>query len=176
MIIPLHYLPKFYDKVTTESFHNVRVSLIVMTVDCLRLFTQSAQLIGLLWLELARDDSPAFTEQNSLAVCQKFWSARQKNYSAEWPLSFFAGLTEFKLAVAVKGSPKFSLQVRWECKICQTHSKVILLSLLQHYQYYVTWRWTKFDRTREKMSLRHVLLYIFRIFMAKTTLIMLNLV
>ena len=131
MIIPLHYLPKFYDKVATESFHNVRVSLIVMTVDCLRLFTQSAQLIGLLWLELARDDSPAFTEQNSLAVCQKFWSARQKNYSAEWPLSFFAGLTEFKLAVAVKGSPKFSLQVRWECKICQTHSKVIY-----YYHYY----------------------------------------
>ena len=62
MIIPLHYLPKFYDKVTTESFHNIWVSLIVMTVDCLRLFTQSAQLISLLWLELARNDSPAFTE------------------------------------------------------------------------------------------------------------------
>ena len=36
------------------------------------------------------------------------WSARQKNYSAEWPW-FFAGLTEFRLAVAVKGSPKSSI-------------------------------------------------------------------
>ena len=58
--MPLHYLPKFYDNtcthtVTTESFHNIWVLLIVMTVDSLSLFTQSAQLISLLWLEMARD-------------------------------------------------------------------------------------------------------------------------
>ena len=73
MTIPLHYLPKFYDNsytVTTESLHNIWVLLIVMTVDCLRLFTQSAQFISLLWLEMARIDSPAFIEKNSLAVCE----------------------------------------------------------------------------------------------------------
>ena len=65
MIIPLHYLPKIYDNtytVTTKIFHNIWVLLIVMTVECFWLFTQSAQFISLLWLELARNDSPAFTE------------------------------------------------------------------------------------------------------------------
>ena len=56
--------------VTTESFHNIWVSLIVMTVDSLSPFTQSVQFISLLWLEMARNDSPAFIEKNSIAVCE----------------------------------------------------------------------------------------------------------
>ena len=162
MIILLHYLPKLYDNtytVTTESFHNVWVLLIVMTLDCLRLFTQSAELISLGWLEMARNDSTTFTELNSLAVCEnmKIGLPDRRTIQLNGHV-FLTGLTELRLAVAVKGSPKFSLQVRWECR---THSKVILLSLqLQLRTYSVTQRWTKFDRTREKMSPRHVLFYL----------------
>ena len=133
MIIARHYLPKYYDNtytVMTESFHNVWVLLIVMTVDCLRLFTQSAQLISLLWLEMARNDSPAFTEQNSIAVCEnmKIGLPYRKTIRLNGH-GFFAGPTELRLAVAIKGSLKFSLQLRQECETCQTHSRVMLLSL-----------------------------------------------
>ena len=42
----------------------------------------------------------------------------------------FAGLTEFRLAVAVKGSPKSFVKLRWECETCQTHSRVINIIII----------------------------------------------
>ena len=42
----------------------------------------------------------------------------------------FAGLTEFRLAVAVDGSPKFFVQLRWECETCQTHPNVIIIIII----------------------------------------------
>ena len=89
MTISLHYLPKFYDNsytVTTESFYNVWVLLIVMTwlFEALHTISTIKKFVvvgnGSQWLTRIHR-----VELISSVREYENWSARQKNYSAEWP-------------------------------------------------------------------------------------------
>ena len=102
---------------------------------------------------MARNDSPAFIEKNSLAVCENMKIGLPDRRTIRLNSHvFFAGLTEFRLTAAVKGSPKSFVKLRWECETSQTHSRainIIIIVVVEKIFHHSEMK--KFDLTREKM-------------------------